>query len=293
MQVVTGASNSTPVQHKRAPQENPRVVRASPAPAHKHKKWQAPAMIGRTGQGPLSRSRGRARSFPSCGPGHDGYGRRVGPVGIANMAVPPAYHESLPYIDAAPSKQALEAAKALIRDEQLSTPPPNLPPLAKPNFSPLMTEELARVASSTALPPFDTKRYEAQDLPPLDPEDPSSNSQALRSVLSKAFTSHAYLASRVENLALLDRHGANAWLLSNYHLENELSALESELADTKRQIDEVNYLRAQRQGDVKGELESLEETWRKGLGRVLETEIAVEGLRAEMREELRKRSAQA
>ncbi|KAG5927550.1 hypothetical protein E4U53_002849, partial [Claviceps sorghi] len=135
-------------------------------------------------------------------------------------------------------------------------------------------------------------RYEAQDLPPLKQEDPSSNAEALRCVLSRAFTSHAYLASRVENLALLDRYGANAWLLSNYHLENEVRALEAELADTKRQIDEVNYLRAQRQGDVRGELESLEETWRRGVGRVLETEIAVEGLRAEMREELRKTSAQ-
>ncbi|KAG5981697.1 hypothetical protein E4U55_002678 [Claviceps digitariae] len=209
------------------------------------------------------------------------------------MAVPPAYHESLPYIDPAPSKQALEAAKALIQQEQLTTPAPKLAPLPSPNFSPAIATELDRVASSTALTPLDTKRYEAQDLPPRTSDSSSSpSSETVQSVLSKAFTSHAYLASRIENLTLLDKHGANAWLLSNYHLENEVRALEAELADTKRQIDEVNHLRARRQADVKGELESLEETWRKGVGRVLETEIAVEGLRAEMREELRKRSGQ-
>lgn len=150
---------------------------------------------------------------------------------------------------------------------------------------------MARIASATPLAPIDTKRYEAQDLP--GPSEPSAATPLqLRSVLSKAYTSNAYLKSRIENLALLDKHGANAWLLSNYHSENELRSVEKELADTKRQIDEVNNLRARRQGQVKGEMEGLEETWRKGVGRVLETEIAVEELRAEIRQELRKRSAQ-
>ncbi|KAG6006795.1 hypothetical protein E4U21_006686 [Claviceps maximensis] len=210
------------------------------------------------------------------------------------MAIPPAYHESLPYIDPEPSKEALEAAKALIREEQLSTPAPKLAPLPPSNFSPAIATEFARIATSTPLSPLDTKRYEAQNLPPRtsDGESSSAPAETVQSVLSKAFTSHAYLASRMENLVLLDKHGANAWLLSNYHLESELRALEADLADTKRQIDEVNFVRARRQGDVKGELDSLEDTWRKGVGRVLETEIAVEGLRAEMRDELRKRSAQ-
>ncbi|KAG6018762.1 hypothetical protein E4U41_003605 [Claviceps citrina] len=152
-----------------------------------------------------------------------------------------------------------------------------------------MESELARIASSTPLPPLDTKRYEVQELPDAASACPP---ETVQSVLSKAYTSHAYLASRIQNLALLDRHGASAWLLSNYHLENELRILEGELADTKRQIDEVNAVRARRQADVKGELESLEQTWRTGVGRVLETEIAIEGLRAEIRDELRRQSAQ-
>ncbi|KAG6146758.1 hypothetical protein E4U28_008443 [Claviceps purpurea] len=206
------------------------------------------------------------------------------------MPIPPAYHESLPYIDPAPSAQYLETAKLLIQQALSSTqpqpppPPPQSPP--SPKFSPAITTELSRIASSTPLPPLDTTRYEVQDLSP----NAQSSTEQLQAVLSKAYTSHAYLESRIENLTLLDKHGANAWLLSNYHLESELRRLEGELAHTKRQIDEVNALRARRQEDVKGELESLESTWRKGVGRVLETEIAVEALRAEVREELRRQS---
>ncbi|KAG6052829.1 hypothetical protein E4U17_005322 [Claviceps sp. LM77 group G4] len=206
------------------------------------------------------------------------------------MSIPPAYHESLPYIDPAPSAQYLETAKSLIQQALSSTQPPPPPPPSPPSpkFSPAITTELSRIASSTPLPPLDTTRYEAQDLP----SNAQSSTEQLRSVLSKAYTSHAYLESRIENLTLLEKHGANAWLLSNYHLESELRRLEGELVDTKRQIDEVNALRARRQEDVKGELESLESTWRKGVGRVLETEIAVEALRAEVREELRRQSEQ-
>lgn len=108
-------------------------------------------------------------------------------------------------------------------------------------------------------------------------------------ILSKAYTSANYLSSRLQNLQLLEKHGANAWLLGNYQLEAELKSLEGELARAKREIDEVNGQRQRRQGDVRGELVGLEEAWRTGVGRVLETEIAAGEVRALIREELRKK----
>lgn len=111
-------------------------------------------------------------------------------------------------------------------------------------------------------------------------------------MLAGAYVSAAYLASRNQNLALLDAHGARAWLLSNYHLEESLKRVERDLADVRREMDEVNNRRARRQEDVKAEMLMLEDTWRKGVGRVLETEVAVEGLKAQIREELKHRSAQ-
>ncbi|UNI15728.1 hypothetical protein JDV02_002234 [Purpureocillium takamizusanense] len=234
------------------------------------------------------------------------------------MAVPPAYLESLPYIDPEPSPEALAAARALISAEQSSSQPPSsLPPLREPSFSPALTTELSRIASSTPLQPLSLSRYEAQELPPAPSTatskakttrrsrrgSASSSSAAaaaatssyvnddLRPVLSNAYVSAAYLAARNQNLALLDRHGANAWLLSNYHLEESLRAVERDLAAVKRDIDLVNAARQRRQEDVRAEMLMLDESWRNGVGKVLETEVAVEELKAQVREELKNQSA--
>ncbi|POR34617.1 Pre-mRNA-splicing factor SPF27, partial [Tolypocladium paradoxum] len=114
----------------------------------------------------------------------------------------------------------------------------------------------------------------------------------LRPVLAAACVSAAYLDARARNLALLDAHGAPAWLLANYHLEHALRRVERELADVRRLVDDVNARRARRQADVRAEMLMLDDAWRKGVGRVLETELAVEQLKAQIREELKNRTAQ-
>ncbi|KAL6823728.1 breast carcinoma amplified sequence 2 [Trichoderma camerunense] len=221
------------------------------------------------------------------------------------MAVPPAYHESLPYIDPEPSSEALSAARALIAAEQstFSPPPPSSSsPPQEPNFSPAIAAELARIASSAPSKPLDLFRYEAQELspPPTKKSTRSKKSsaaasavEASRQPLSNAFISSSYLSSRAQNLSLLDSHGRNAWLLSNYHLEAELRSIERDLAATKRDMDLLNAARASRQNEVKGEMQGLEQNWREGVGRVLETEIAVQELREQIRQELRSRAAAA
>ena len=74
-------------------------------------------------------------------------------------------------------------------------------------------------------------------------------------------------------------------------MEEELKTLEKDLAETKREIDLVNLARKQRQEEVKAEMDGLEETWKKGVGRVLETEVAVEELRREIREQMRRQGS--
>ncbi|KAF5125221.1 Pre-mRNA-splicing factor SPF27 [Metarhizium anisopliae] len=196
----------------------------------------------------------------------------------------PAFHESLPYIDT-PSESELARARALVAQEAQATPRGDTTQQAAPEpaFSETMQTELARVASSTALTPLDTSRYEAQDLPP------PGEGTGTAPVLGRAYTSAAYLRGRLQNLELLERHGAPAWLLANYHLEAALGRAEAELARAKGEVDGVNDARRRRQADVAAEMAGLEETWRTGVGRVLETELAVEELRASIREELRKK----
>ncbi|KAK1249951.1 hypothetical protein MKX08_009954 [Trichoderma sp. CBMAI-0020] len=205
------------------------------------------------------------------------------------MAVP-AYHESLPYIDSEPTPQALSAVHALISAEQQTfspPPPPSKEQEREPSFSPAITAEFTRLASKQPSQTLDLSRYEAQDIPA---KSTSSGVDALRTPLSNAFVSSSYLSSRAQNLKLLDAHGRNAWLLSNYHLEDQLRSIERDLADTKRDIDLVNAARASRQTDVKAEMQGLEQNWRAGVGRVLETEIAVQELKEQIRQELRNKA---
>lgn len=177
-------------------------------------------------------------------------------------------------------------------------PPPSseiLPPIRAPVFSPLVAEELARIERKQPLNAIDLSRYEAQEplASPSASPTPQAALDALADTLRKAYTSHTYLASRVENLGLLEKWGKNAWLIGNHGMEEELKALERELAETKRQIDVLTIARRRQQEDVAGEMRGLEEGWRKGVGRVLETEVAVEGLRREILAEMDKKARAA
>lgn len=201
------------------------------------------------------------------------------------MSLPPAFHESLPYIDPKPTPEALAAARALIAEEQSSQPPPPAPAAPETKFTPAYSTELDRVASKTPLTTLSLSRYEAQETP-----DAAAPTSRLLEVLANAHVSDAYLAIRRANLELLERGGRNAWLVGNYQLEDELRQLEKELADAKREMDIVNLERQRRQEDVKGEMQMLEQTWRTGVGRVLETELAVEELREQIRQEMRRKA---
>lgn len=194
-----------------------------------------------------------------------------------------------PDIDHEPSTEALDAARALIAAEQATFAPSDLPEAKEPTFSPVVQTEIARAASSTPLEPLNLSRYETQDLP----ADQQSSSEDLRRPLQNSFVSSSYLNSRLDNLTLLDKSGKNAWLVANYQLEAELRSIESELAATKREIDVLNAARASRQNEVKAEMLGLEETWRNGVGRVLETEVAVEDLRQQIRDQLKNQSSAA
>ncbi|KAI6711280.1 hypothetical protein JHW43_006190 [Diplocarpon mali] len=210
------------------------------------------------------------------------------------MPLTNAIHESLPYIDSEPTPSERAAALALISLEA-STPAtvsehPLLPPLAPQKLTPLMLSEFARVESSTPITGISTSRYEEQEAPPSTPsadETPPETLQKWRTALERAYTSQSYLEGRIANLELLERYGKNAWLEGNRQLEDVLRALERELEERKGEIDGVVIERKNAQEAVSGELKGLEEGWRRGVGRVLETEVAAEAVRREILERRR------
>jgi len=202
-------------------------------------------------------------------------------------------HDSLPYIDSEPTAAERAAALALITAElptQLRNVHPSLPPVISQRFSPFIEDELIRVESKLPLQAIDLSRYEALEPPATSPHSDEKNPETLalwKDALTKAYTSHTYLTGRSTNLALLEQFGKNAWLIGNSQLEDILRSLERELAERKQEIDMIVVERKNRQEGVGGEVKLLEEGWKKGVGRVLETEVAAEQLRREILERRR------
>ncbi|KAJ0330918.1 hypothetical protein COL5a_003225 [Colletotrichum fioriniae] len=189
-----------------------------------------------------------------------------------------------------PTPAEREAAESLIRAELSTFAPAPAPNYKEPSFSPLVELELERVASKQPLKAIDLERYQTQE-PFPDSVAPSTAEDRVRLAdsLQKAYISYAYLDTRAQNLNLLDKWGKNAWLIGNWGLENELKGFERDLAETKRLIDVLTVARRRQQEEVAAEMKGLEENWKKGVGRTLETEIAVEQLRREVLEEMRVR----
>lgn len=79
--------------------------------------------------------------------------------------------------------------------------------------------------------------------------------------------------------------------MGNWHHESELRALEREVAAARRAVDLVTLRRQRLQRENGGEITGLDEAWRKGVGRVLEAEVAAEGLRREVDAVVRRRAA--
>lgn len=112
--------------------------------------------------------------------------------------------------------------------------------------------------------------------------------QQLSAALARAYAAHEYVRGRRQHLALLESLGKNAWLVGNWQLEGEVRALERELGDAKRSVDLAAARRRAAQEAIAGELRGLEETWKKGVARVVETEAAAEVLRREVLEARRR-----
>ena len=163
---------------------------------------------------------------------------------------------------------------------------PSIPSAPAFKRSELMRQEVDRKAAGLPITGgIDLSRYEA-------PERPSDDSDiaAWQNTLQTAYASSTYLSGRVSNLSLLEDLGKNAWLIANSQLEDILRQLEKELEELKSATENVNKSRKAGQENSRGEMTGLEETWKRGIGRILEVEVGVESIRQQI---LEKRRAQA
>ncbi|KAI9843759.1 MAG: hypothetical protein M1837_006119 [Sclerophora amabilis] len=199
-------------------------------------------------------------------------------------------HDSLPYIDALVSAEQRDAAINEISQElpadYQTVVHPSIPDLPPTKLSELMEIEVDRRAADQQMEGgVDTTRYQALEPPPTDPESDENRPQVLeqwRDTLRKAYASSTHIQTRMTNLALLEEFGKNAWLIGNSQLEDVLRSLERELAATLEETENLNKARQISQESVRGELETLQESWQQGIGKVIEVEVASEGLRQDI-----------
>ncbi|KIX06801.1 uncharacterized protein Z518_04777 [Rhinocladiella mackenziei CBS 650.93] len=187
-------------------------------------------------------------------------------------------HDSLPYIDPDITNADRDHAKALITEHlppnYLTTPHPSLAPLPTVEFSEIFLQEVNRLAAGQPRQAgIDLSRYEAPETPASD-----SSEEVMRQALRNAYVSRTFLSGRHTNLILLDEFGKNAWLTGNSQAEEILQGLERELARVKAETERVNKARKAAQEGSKGELLGLEDAWKRGIGQILEIQVATDRL---------------
>ncbi|RMZ89736.1 hypothetical protein DV736_g3038, partial [Chaetothyriales sp. CBS 134916] len=191
-------------------------------------------------------------------------------------------HDSLPYIDSNISGSDREEADALIFSElgKINQEPlhPSLQPLHESGTSELIHKEIGRVSTGQSWQGgIELSRYEAPDEPSLD-----DNAQIWHKALRTAYISSAYLAGRRINLGLLEELGKNAWLISNSQLDEILKSLDQESEHLHQETDLVNRERKAMQESAKAEIVALEDTWKRGVGQLIEVQLATDRLRQEI-----------
>lgn len=195
------------------------------------------------------------------------------------MALIRSAADALPYIDSAPSQEALSAADALIRADisKQNVLHPSIPPLRDFDTSPAVQAELESLgAGQPAKQGIDLSRYDAMDAPQ------KGDIEGWRATLAQAYASAEYLRGRELNLGLLETFGKNAWLISNSQLEDILRDLERDVKAAKDELSNVEEERRTMQSSVAGEMQSLQDTWRQGVGRMIEVQVAGERVRQEI-----------
>lgn len=168
--------------------------------------------------------------------------------------------------------------RELPRDYATKTHPDILEPPAS-RLTPALQQEIGRVAAGK---PFaggvDLGRYEAsEDI------SPDSDIETLKSALRATYTNISYLRDRETNIALLEEYGKNSWLIGNSHLEDLQKRLDSELASLRSRSEETNRARKMLQEDAQGELLGLAETWKQGIDKIIQTQLASDGLQQQLK----------
>ena len=172
--------------------------------------------------------------------------------------------DALPYIDHGYEEPGVrEAALAMVEDETRRYRPTknyldHLPPLNLNSFeTDLMKTEFERLSNRQAMDTLSMKRDELPTPPPGKMTDVQAWSECVEN--SEAQLEHQ--RTRIMNLDLMLDYGGESWKVYNEVLQDMLNKTQSQLADVKKNIQEINWSRKNQQTQVGERLKQLEGNW--------------------------------
>lgn len=205
------------------------------------------------------------------------------PAATLALPAPRALVDALPYVDAQYNDPALKArvdaeVKAEMERMDAAEYRRRFTPW-EPDFTghPLLEAEWMRVCAEQPMPQMDTSRYQLEAPPPSK----QSNIAAWERAVGNAQAQLEHQTNRLDNLELLQKYGANVWLLHLNSLEAANSRLADEQAGLVSQIAELNRKRKLEQVEVGPKLSQLEADWVKTVKKNLEIEGQIARLEVE------------
>ncbi|KAG5354832.1 hypothetical protein CJU89_6628 [Yarrowia sp. B02] len=182
---------------------------------------------------------------------------------MTDFAIP-----SLPYIDETPSKEAVEAAEALI----LAEAGPLNTVIPESRASKLSEAMEAYVSDRNRTPGIDVSRY-------TNLEDGDSVN------LKNAYVALEYTLGRADAVSALSEYGRVSWLVGNDELDRELKIVDKRLLEAKQKLEKVNSGRKRTQDDVADTLGYLEKRWKGLLGDLVDVGVKNALLEAELEDD--------
>ena len=193
--------------------------------------------------------------------------------------------DALPYIDLEYTPEFREAALALVEEETRRYRPTknyldHLPTLTLNAFeTPLLRSEYDRVSSRTPMEPLSMKRYEL----PTPPAGKMTDVAAWTECVENSRAQLEHQRTRIANLELMLEFGCEAWKVYNEVLQKMVGQLQAQLAQVKKDVQEVNWARKNQQTAVGEKLKGLEASWVGLVSKNYEIEQALVKMEAEMK----------
>lgn len=172
--------------------------------------------------------------------------------------------DALPYIDQGYDEPGIrEAVMTMVEEETRRYRPTknyleHLPQLSLHQFeTEIMKTEFERLQSRLPMEMMSMKRYELPQPPAGKTTDVASWAECVDN--SSAQLEHQ--ATRIANLELMARYGAESWKAYNAALVRILHQLQRQLQELRKEIQEVNWQRKTTQTEAGEKLKHLEASW--------------------------------